>query len=189
MKFKFPTIRYHFRDMIRQSRGLIASLTSKYMGSSDPIYKLFRAIEEPKQEEKGFPEGELITIIPRVIDLTTEYLRGKAECTYFLEKIKDGTWEYDEIKVTTPLLSITFQLAVRVSSEGEIRVRLESDYVINEKAEKVLDLCRVKGNMKSRYISYVHLPSSKVDTRLTLEIGYREYNERSIISFYKSLIN
>lgn len=153
------------------------------MASSDPLAKLFQALEEPKQEEKVFSEGELILVISKVIDEVTEYLRSNAESTTFQEKLKKGIGEKGEVKVTTPLLSINFQLAIRTNSEGEIRVRLESDYVINEKSEKVLGLYRKKKITNTHYISDVLLLTSKAGAKLTIEIVYRDYKKKSMLPF------
>lgn len=158
------------------------------MASSDPLAKLFQALEEPKQEEKVFSEGELILVISKVIDEVTEYLRSNAESPTFQEKLKKSIGEKGEVKVTTPLLSINFQLAIRTNSLKEIRVRLDSDYLIDEKAEKVLEIYRKKKLLKTHYISDVLLLTSKPGAKLSIEIIYRNY-KKPLLSPLQSLFN
>lgn len=147
------------------------------MTSSDPLAKLFRAIETPEEDENKSPEIELIVIISKVIDEVTEYLREKATDSTFQEKLKKRVGEKGEIKVTTPQLSIPFQLAIHVNAINEIRVRLDSYYLITEKAEKILEIYQKKKIMKTRYISDVLLLNSKAGGRLSIEIVYRDYKK------------
>lgn len=159
------------------------------MASSDPLAKLFQSLEEPaKEDEIRFSEIELIVIISKTIDEVTEYLRDQSASLAFHEKLKSGTGEKGSIRVTTPQLSIDFQLAIRTNALKEIRVRLDSDYLIDEKAEKVLEIYRKKKLLKTHYISDVLLLTSKPGAKLSIEIIYRNY-KKPLLSPLQSLFN
>lgn len=158
------------------------------MASTDPLAKLFQSLEEPVEEETQSLEIVLIAVISKTIDEVTEYLRDKSASLSFHEKLKNGIGEKGSIKVTTPRLSIDFQLAIRTNALKEIRVRLDSDYLINEKAEKVLEIYQKKKLLKTRYISDVLLLTSKSGAKLAIEIVYRNY-KKPLLGPLQSLFN
>lgn len=159
------------------------------MTSTDPLAKLFQTLEEPVEEDETQSlEFVLITAISRTIDEVTEYLRDQSGNLAFHEKLKNGIGEKGYIKVTTPRLSIDFQLAIRTNALKEIRVRLDSDYLINEKAEKVLEIYQKKKLLKTRYISDVLLLTSKSGAKLAIEIVYRNY-KKPLLGPLQSLFN
>lgn len=158
------------------------------MTSADPLAKLFQSLEEPVEEEPQSLEIALIAVISKTIDEVTEYLRDKSASVAFHEKLKNGIGEKGSVKVTAPQLSIDFQLAIRTNALKEIRVRLDSDYLIDEKAEKVLEIYQKKKLLKTRYISDVLLLTSKSGAKLSIEIVYRNY-KKPLLSPLQSLFN
>lgn len=158
------------------------------MTSADPLAKLFQSLEEPVEEEPQSLEIALIAVISKAIDEVTEYLRDKSASVAFHEKLKNGIGEKGSVKVTAPRLSIDFQLAIRTNALKEIRVRLDSDYLIDEKAEKVLEIYQKKKLLKTRYISDVLLLTSKPGAKLSIEIIYRNY-KKPLLGPLQSLFN
>ncbi|WP_107333957.1 hypothetical protein [Klebsiella pneumoniae] len=158
------------------------------MTSADPLAKLFQSLEEPVEEEPQSLEIALIAVISKTIDEVTEYLRDKSASVAFHEKLKNGIGEKGSVKVTAPRLSIDFQLAIRTNALKEIRVRLDSDYLIDEKAEKVLEIYRKKKLLKTHYISDVLLLTSKPGAKLSIEIIYRNY-KKPLLGPLQSLFN